>query len=85
MCKLKCLQIQGSIISSLAAHCRSPPKLKGKLWLTCFIIKASFVKNPREKLETNDGVDEDDKHDEEGDVKEGNHCHDDTVEHHLQT
>ena len=53
--------------------------------LTSNIVKASFVKNPRKELEANDGVDEDDEDDQQGDVKQGDHGHNDTVEHHLQT
>lgn len=51
--------------------------------LTCSIGEASLMKFAREKLQTNDGVDEDHKYDEEGDVKQRNHRHNDTIQHNL--
>ena len=51
--------------------------------LTRNIVKASFVQNSREQLEANDCVDEDDKDDQEGDVEQGDHGHDDTVQDNL--
>ena len=51
--------------------------------LTGNIVKTSFVKNPREQLQANDGVDENDKDDQEGDVEQGDHGHDDTVQDNL--
>ena len=41
------------------------------------------MKLPREEFQANDGVDEDDEDDEESDVQEGDHGHDDTVQHYL--
>ena len=41
------------------------------------------MKFAREKLQTNDGVDEDHKYDEEGDMKQRNHRHNDTIQHNL--
>ena len=41
--------------------------------LTGNIVKTSFVKNPREQLQANDGVDENDKDDQEGDAEQWNH------------
>ena len=38
-----------------------------------------------EELESDDGVDDDDEEDKEGDVEQGNHGHQDGVQHHLQT
>ena len=41
------------------------------------------MKDAREEFQPNDGVDEDDKDDEESNVQERDHCHDDTVQHYL--
>ena len=41
------------------------------------------MKDPGEELEADDGVDDDDKHDEEGNVEEGDHGHQDGVQHNL--
>ena len=38
-----------------------------------------------EELESDDGVDDDDEEDKEGDVEQGDHGHQDGVQHHLQT
>ena len=46
-------------------------------WITCSVIKAGLVKDAREKLETNDSIDENDKTDKQGNVQQWNHCHDD--------
>ena len=35
---------------------------------TCDVVKAGFVKGAHEKLEANDGVNDDDEEDKEGDV-----------------
>ena len=41
------------------------------------------MEDAREELQPDDGVDEDDEDDEESDVQEGDHGHDDTVQHYL--
>ena len=51
--------------------------------LTRNIVKTSFMENSREQLEPNDGIYEDDKDDQKGDVKQGDHGHDDTVQYNL--
>ena len=66
------LQLTTSPINRLQ-HCK----------FTCAIIEACFVKDAREELQPDDGVDEDDEDDEESDVQEGDHGHDDTVQHYL--
>ena len=75
---------KNAILECLVAEQKKSMKQK-KRKLTSNIVKASFVKNPRKELEANDGVDEDDEDDQQGDVKQGDHGHNDTVEHHLQT
>ena len=42
---------------------------------TCDVVKAGFVKGAHEKLEADDGVDDDDEEDKEGDVDQGNDGH----------
>ena len=56
-----------------------------KIYLTCDVIEASFVESSHEQLKTNDGVDDDDKENKEGDVNEGNDCHEDGVHDDLKT
>jgi hypothetical protein len=46
---------------------------------TCGVDKASLVQEPREQLEPDDGENDYDEHDEEGNVKEGDHGHQDGV------
>ncbi len=41
------------------------------------------MENARKQLETNDCINEDHKEDQECDVEERYHCHDNTVEHNL--
>ena len=43
------------------------------------------MEQPREELEADDGVDDHDEHDEEGDVEQRNHGHQDGVQHNLET
>lgn len=50
---------------------------------TCANIIAGCVHFADEKLQANDGVDDDDKQHQEGDVKERDHGFDDGVQHHL--
>ena len=42
------------------------------------------MQQPREELEADDGVDDDDKHHEERDVEQGDHGHQDGIQYHLQ-
>ena len=53
------------------------------LHCTCAIIETGFMENARKQLETNDCINEDHKEDQECDVEERYHCHDNTVEHNL--
>ena len=46
---------------------------------TCKCIHAGLVEDAGEELETNDGVDDDDEHDEQHDVEEGDQGHQDRV------
>ena len=50
---------------------------------TCAIIEAGFMQDAREELQTNDRINEYHKEDEECNVEEGDHRHDNTVEHNL--
>ena len=52
---------------------------------TCNIVETCLVENPWEEFESYYGVDENDKDDQEGDVKQGDHGHDDTIQDYLQT
>ena len=42
---------------------------------TCHIVEASFVKDPGEQLQANDGVNDNDKQNEKGNVQQGYHGH----------
>ena len=53
-------------------------------WLTCLIIVAGEVKLPGEELQSDDGVDDDDKHNKECDVEQWHHSLQDGVQHHLK-
>ena len=55
------------------------------LLCTCDNVEASFVKGSHEQLKPDDGVDDDDKEDEEGNVHQGDDCHQDGIHHNLQT
>ena len=48
-----------------------------KYVITCDIVVAGFVQNAREKLEADDGVDDDHEDDQERDVEQGDHRHED--------
>lgn len=51
--------------------------------LTCANCVAGRMHFTDEKLQADNGVDDDDKQDEEGDVQQRNHGFDDGVQHHL--
>ena len=51
--------------------------------LICVVVEAGFVQNAREELEADDGIDKNDKNDEERNVKERNHCHNYTIKNDL--
>ena len=51
--------------------------------LTCDYIEAGFMENAREHFETNDGVYYNDKKNEESDMKERNHRHQNSVNDNL--
>lgn len=53
--------------------------------LTGDFVETRSVQQTGEKLQPNDGVDDDDKQDEEGDVQQWDHGHQDGVQHNLQT
>lgn len=53
--------------------------------LTSVICKASFMQDSREELESYDCVNDHDKNNEERYVKEGDHGHEDRIEHNLET
>ena len=59
--------------------------VKHPLTFTCDVVKAGFVECAHEELEANDGVDDDDKEDEEGDVDERNDGHQDGIHDDLET
>lgn len=50
---------------------------------TCAHGVAGFVHPADEKLQTDDGVDDDDEHDQHTDVQEGDHGFHDGVQHNL--
>jgi hypothetical protein len=52
---------------------------------TCVDVKAGVVEGAHEELEADDGVDDDDKEHEEGDVHQGDDGHKDGVHHNLKT
>lgn len=47
--------------------------------LTCDIVEASFVQQPRKELQANDGVNDNDKEYQKGNVQQGYHGHQDGV------
>ena len=46
---------------------------------TCYVVEAGSVKYSRKHFEPNDGINNNDKQDEESDVKQRNHCHQNSV------
>ena len=46
---------------------------------TCYVVEASSVEYPREHFEPNDGINNNDKEDEESNVKQRNHRHQNSV------
>lgn len=52
---------------------------------TCPCVVAGSVHASNEELQTDDGVDDDDKENQQGNVKQGNHGLHDGVQHDLQT
>ena len=53
--------------------------------LTGDFVETRSVQQTGEELQSNDGVDDDDKQDEQGNVEERDHGHQDCVQHHLNT
>ena len=53
--------------------------------LTGLVVVAGEAERAREELQSDDGVDDDDEEDEQRNVEQGDHCHQDGVQHHLQT
>ena len=53
--------------------------------VTCDLVKAGLVEGSHEEFEANDGVDDDDKEHEKGDVHQRYDGHQDGVHHNLQT
>jgi hypothetical protein len=51
---------------------------------TCVDIKAGVVKGAHEELQPDDGVDDDDKENQQGDVHQGDDGHQDGVHNNLQ-
>lgn len=51
--------------------------------LTCAAYIAGCMHFTDEKLQANNGIDDDDKQDKEGDVQQRNHGFNDGVQHHL--
>lgn len=52
-------------------------------YFTCSIVEAGLMQDAGEKLQTNDCINEYHKEDKECYVEEGDHGHDNTVEHNL--
>lgn len=50
---------------------------------TCSYVVAGPVHASNEKLQTNDGVDDDDKENQQSNVEQRNHCLHDRVQHNL--
>lgn len=55
--------------------------------LTCYalLVVAGLVHLPHEELQADDGIDDDDKQHEQGDVQQGDHGLDDGIQDHLET
>jgi len=52
-------------------------------FFTCDCVEARLVKYSGEQLEADDGINYNDKHDEQHDVKQGDHGHKDSVDNNL--
>lgn len=52
--------------------------------ITCHIVEARFVEQPREQFEADDSVYDNYKYYKQGNVQQGYHCHQDGVQHHLE-
>ena len=52
---------------------------------TCDFIEAGLVEDAGEELQPDDGVDDDDEHDQQHDVEQGDQRHQDGIQHNLQT
>ena len=52
-------------------------------FFTCDCVEARLVKYSGEQLEADDGINYNDKHDEQHDVKQGDHGHKDGVDNNL--
>ena len=53
--------------------------------LTGDIVKTRFVQDSGKELEADDGINDHDKENEQGNVQQGHHGHQDRVENHLKT
>ena len=51
--------------------------MQEKYVITCDVVVAGFVQNAREELEPDDGVNDDHEDDQERDVEQGDHRHED--------
>ena len=51
--------------------------MQEKYVITCDVVVAGFVQNAREELEADDGVNDDHEDDQERDVEQGDHRHED--------
>ena len=47
------------------------------------VVEAGFMEDAREELQADNGIDKNDKNDEECNVKERNHCHNYTIKNNL--
>ncbi len=79
----RCLFLHSNLTIDMENRNQLPPLLL--VFLTSDLIEAGLVEDAGEELQTDDGVDDDDKHDQQHDVEEGNEGHQDGVEHNLQT
>ena len=50
---------------------------------TCDGVETGLVKDSGEQLKADDGINNNDKHDKQHDVKQGDHCHQDGVDDNL--
>ena len=67
----------------LRTTCR--PKGQENTMNTCVVIEARAVQQPREELEADDGVNDNDEEHEQRDVQQRDHGHQDGVQHNLET
>lgn len=62
----------------------TPSLAVSDVWVsTCMVVIAGLVHLAHEEFQADDGVDDDDKEDQQGDMEQGNHGFDYGVQHYL--